>query len=194
MSAEADGRDTAERLVVAGLAEAAAFRGMLKDFDKPAGLRCPYQRHKKGCTVYSRRPFGCRAWACRWLTSDDTGELQRPDRSHYVVDETPDFIVTHSGDKVPIVQVWIDPDYPDAHRDPALRAYLLRRWQLDGHVALVRYDATRAMLLWHDGERWHERFDNMNVSGEHSAAEKEAAGLGLSRETALARVKAVTAP
>ena len=57
------------------------------------------------------------------------------------------------------MQIWIDPDYPDAHRDPALRAYLLRRAE-EGIAALVRYDNTRALHIFapplaQDGQ-WHE--------------------------------------
>ena len=60
---------------------------------------------------------------------------------------------------IPAVQVWIDPDYPDAHRDPKLRAWLAEMGKQD-YVALIRYDHKETLTLippnmTHDGQ-WHE--------------------------------------
>jgi len=160
---------TAEVLMESGLAKPAEFDGMLRDFDKPAGARCPHQRHHKGCGVYARRPFSCRVWNCRWLAGDDAADLSRPDRVHYVIDIMPDVIrVSQEGEPpidVPAIQVWVDPAYPDAHRDPALRAWLLRRAETEGAVALIRYDERRAFVLMPptmtaDGE-WIEARSNL---------------------------------
>jgi hypothetical protein len=125
----------------------------IPEFFKPAGERCPHQRHHKGCNVYAKRPLGCRIWNCRWLVNDDTAAMRRPDRSHYVIDLIPDFVRIDQQDgsepvPVQVVQVWIDPDYPDAHRDPALRAYLARLGERDGIIALIRVNATEAFTLW----------------------------------------------
>jgi hypothetical protein len=135
-----------------------AVPGMIRDFDKPAGQRCPHQRHGKGCAVYAKRPLGCRIWSCRWLVGDDTADLRRPDRTHYVIDMLPDFVGVDD-DRMQVVQIWIDPDYPDAHRDPALRAYIERRGR-EGKLALVRFSARQGLLLVppsaaSDGQ-WHE--------------------------------------
>ena len=46
-----------------------------------------------------------------------------------------------------MVQIWIDPSFPDAHRDPALRAYLYRRAEQDRMGALIRSDDKTAMAL-----------------------------------------------
>ena len=58
------------------------------------------------------------------------------------------------------MQVWVDPLYPDAHRDPALRAYLLRRGE-QGIAAIIRYSSSRGFVLFPpnmatDGQ-WHEQ-------------------------------------
>lgn len=137
---------------------------MIKTFDKPAGKACQYQRHGKGCTIYDHRPLGCRVWNCRWLVNDDCDDLRRPDRSHYVIDIMPDFVTlvddeTGVRTNVEVVQIWIDPSYPDAHRDPALRDWIERRGQ-DGIAAIIRYNESRAMTIFppsmsKDGE-WHE--------------------------------------
>lgn len=43
----------------------------------------------------------------------------------------------------PVVQVWVDPAHPHAHRDPGLRAYLAKI----GEVALVRTGAEGFVLV-----------------------------------------------
>ena len=122
--------------------------------DKKTGQRCEHQKFGKGCAVYHTRamPSACELWNCRWVVNDDTDNLSRPDRSHYVIDIMPDYITLQNNDtgetfEIQVVQIWIDPKYPDAHRDPALRAYLLRRAE-EGMAALVRLDARRAITLF----------------------------------------------
>jgi hypothetical protein len=146
----------------------------MQELAKPAGARCEHQRHAKGCAIYARRPACCALWTCRWLVRDDTDALRRPDRSHYVIDLMPDYITLRPDDggaseTMQVVQVWIDPAYPDAHRDPALRAYLERR-AAEGIAALVRLDAREGFVLVapalaSDG-RWHE-VRSAEVEAEH---------------------------
>lgn len=119
-----------------------------KPLDKPAGVRCIHQRHHKGCAIYADRPWCCKMWTCRWLVNDDVVDLSRPDRSHYVIDVIPDYVtVAETGDKIPVIQIWCDPDYPDAHRDPALRRYLERR-AAEGVAAQVRYNHSDSLMIF----------------------------------------------
>lgn len=134
--------------------------------EKAANERCRYQRVGKGCMVYNTRamPMECKLWNCRWLVNDDTSELSRPDRSHYVIDLMPDFITVENDDtgeqqKLQVVVIWCDPNHPDAHRDPRLRDYLDRRGR-EGIAALVRYNSRDAFTIFPpslapDGQ-WHE--------------------------------------
>jgi hypothetical protein len=153
----------------------------VKSLGKPAGQRCCYQRHT-GCKVYDRLEqvsMECRAWNCRWLVNDDAADLSRPDRSHYVIDVCPDFITlsyNDTGEKinVQVVQIWVDPAYPYAHRDPALRAWLLRRGE-ENIAALVRYSNQEGFALFppnmsSDGE-WHERWSTLDHGPVHTAEE-----------------------
>jgi hypothetical protein len=142
------------RLIASGTVEVAIKRGILtehdartasRDFYKPAGARCQHQRHGKGCAIYQRRPLGCRFWTCRWLAEDDTTDIRRPDRAHYVIDVSPDY-VKEDGRVIPVVQIWLDPGFPDAHKDPALRAYIERRAE-EHTAALIRLNATDAFML-----------------------------------------------
>jgi len=165
---------------------------------KPAGVKCPHQKFGVGCKVYgtSAMPFCCKIWQCRWIVNDDTSDLSRPDRSHYVLDIAPDHITMENNETkattaIQVVQIWIDPKYPDAHRDPALRAYLLRRGE-QGIAALVRYDNKRALTIippnmvgegavppgWLHPGGWIEiPHDSPNVKavGEHTLADTIAA-------------------
>ena len=123
----------------------------VNELHKNAGERCKHQRHT-GCAIYAKRPMSCAIWTCRWLSDDDTADLRRPDRSHYVIDLVPDFIQitdneTGKVQDVPVIQVWMDPRYPDAHEDPELRAYLERRAR-EGYVALVRTGAHEAFTIF----------------------------------------------
>lgn len=148
----------------------------VRALDKGAGERCRHQRHT-GCRVYHRAgmPPECYLWNCRWLTGDDTVKLSRPDRSHYVIDIMPDFVTARDVDgkemKIQIVQIWVDPDYPDAHRDPELRAYLERR-SVEGIVGLVRYDASEGFTLvpplFSDDGQWHEVYRGGPSESQHT--------------------------
>lgn len=135
---------------------------------KKAGQKCEHQKFGKGCAVYlrARMPNECRIWNCRWLVNDDTADLSRPDRAHYVIDIMPDRItlqenatgITH---EIFVVQVWIDPNHPEVVHDKHLRAYMLRRAQQDGMATLIRFDSARSLTVFppplsSDGE-WHEK-------------------------------------
>jgi hypothetical protein len=122
--------------------------------NKDANTKCRHQSHARGCGVYNTvaMPMPCRMWSCRWVAEEPgTEKLSRPDRSGYVLDLMPDFVTAVDNDtgetrKIEIIQVWIDPRRPDAHRDPALRAYLGKLAQ-QGVAALIRRDAEAGFIL-----------------------------------------------
>jgi hypothetical protein len=150
----------------------------VEEIAKLAGQRCQHQRAHKGCTIYAKRPVSCRLWSCRWLIEPDAASLPRPDRAHYVIDMGEDAIRVRddrTGEQraVPVLQVWCDPAHPHAHRDPRLRAYLLRMAE-QGVAAIIRYDSTRAFTLFappffSDGQ-WHEVHSTVTSMAEHQAA------------------------
>lgn len=149
----------------------------IKEVGKPAGVRCQHQRHHKGCAIYPGRPVSCALWNCRWLVDADMADQQRPDRSHLVVDIMPDFVVVEDkGQRInqPVVQVWMDPDYPDAHKDPRFRAYVERRGR-EGIITLIRTSAGDAFALvppclMGDGQ-WKEVRTNLQRVEAHTAEE-----------------------
>lgn len=146
----------------------------VRELKKGANEVCEFQRSGKGCTVYRGRPFprSCGLWSCVWLL-DESAPLPRPDRSHYVIDPSPEYIEVN-GEPVPVVQVWNDPKFPHAHRDPALRAWLSELYDAKGYFALVRYDSTKALVLLPPQSTgladWHEHTSGTGTA-EHTAAD-----------------------
>lgn len=154
----------------------------VKSLAKLAGDRCSHQRHHKGCAVHANLMSvapECKLWNCRWLVEDDTANMSRPDRSHYVIDLIPDYVTlrddkTGEGQNVQVVQIWVDPDYPEAHRDPALRAFLERRAK-ENIIGLVRWDNERGMALFppelSSNGQWNEKYSDLRRQKEHSLAD-----------------------
>lgn len=140
----------------------------VRGLDKPHNTRCRHQS-SKGCAVYHQPqngfPVECGIWNCRWLVDPDGGKLRRPDRAHYVVDVMPDLIRVRNKEtgeviEMPVIQVWADPAYPDAWRDPALFAYA----EGQGEALLVRFNPQKAIGIFPpavtgDGQ-WHEVIDH----------------------------------
>ena len=140
----------------------------VRELGKPANTRCAFQRSGKGCIVHNeeRFPHSCAVWNCVWLDGhEDTRELPRPDRAHYVIDPSPDYIELDGHDglpprKVMVVQIWVDPKYPNAHRDPKLREWLSTIAERNGTAALVRFDSHKAIALFAPvltGKDWVEK-------------------------------------
>lgn len=174
---------TMNAMIFRGLASPADFAGMIEDFYKPPGERCPHQRRSKGCAVYKQRPFGCRMWSCRWLLNADTADLRRPDRVHYVIDCMPDYIIwqndaTGERTNIEVVQIWVDPDYRNEWKhDPALTAFIQRRAK-EGIAALIRYNSKEADSVFAPeisaDQKWHV-VSGMAREDQHTAEELHAA-------------------
>lgn len=79
------------------------------EFDKPPNQHCEFER-PGGCACYAERPGTCKVFHCQWLLDKRIAEELRPDRSHVVL-WAPDI---HNAR---VVQVNVDPDYPEAHRE-----------------------------------------------------------------------------
>jgi|SRR5579883_97131 len=147
----------------------------VEEFGKRANERCRYQRAGKGCAIYGGRPLSCALWNCRWLVDADALDLPRPDRAHYVLDMMLDFVtLTDPEDgqpaNIPVIQVWVDPAYPKAHRAPSLRAWLDRQQS----CALIRYGSSDGFLLAPPsvtGSSWQELQSNAAPRSPHSLDE-----------------------
>jgi hypothetical protein len=136
----------------------------VESLHKIAGVKCQHQRVGKGCMIYATKPHECHWWNCRWLLDDNTGNLPRPDRAHYVLDVMPDFVhqVHEDGRRVdfPVMQIWCDPAFPNAWREPRCMAYIewvAKERQMGTIIRWGRESALTvfAPCLTFDGE-WHE--------------------------------------
>lgn len=145
----------------------------VEELKKTAGERCAHQRHT-GCAIYQRRPQSCRLWSCQWRLGTDTEDQLRPDRSHCVIDCMPDVMLLNYGDgteKVPVqaVQIWVDDRYPDAHRAPAIRAYMQRQ-AAKGIATMVRFDRERGIGIFppgmfeNQGDVWVEKVGDTSTT------------------------------
>ena len=152
----------------------------VRELGKLGGERCEHQRHGKGCAIYSARPPSCQTWSCKWLLDGEAlRDLRRPDRVGYVIDPMPDFVRLTDNDtgavtELPVIQIWLD--HPDAHRDPALRAWLDGEAQRVGMGALARMPRNNdAIGLFapsiSSDKQWHEVRTNFKPEEQHSAAD-----------------------
>jgi hypothetical protein len=146
----------------------------VKEIDKPANTRCKHQRQIKGCLVYhtNKMPFSCHIWNCRWLVNDDTHNLARPDRSHFVIDIMPDFVIALDGDKkiqIQVVQIWCDANYRDAWKTPSMHDYMMRRGA-EGIASMIRYDSYDAIIVippnMNSEKKWMIRSGDMREKSE----------------------------
>jgi len=72
--------------------------------------------------------------------------MRRPDKVGYVIDPMLDGVLIN-GVAANVIQVWVDSDHRDAHRDPALREYLIKIANSYGFPAMIRWSSTDAMFL-----------------------------------------------
>lgn len=169
-----------EAAITVGDAKPGDFDGMIKDFNKPAGQDCPHQCN--GCAIYAKRPIGCRLWQCAYVSGAD---LPWPHECHYVVDVVPDVVRCSDVGKPPfdidVVQVWVDPAYPEAHRDLRLRVYLAAAAEQYNAAAIIRYGSHDSFVLFAPcftgGHGWVEkRGEVRNDIGIHGMVHKSGGG------------------
>lgn len=138
----------------------------VRELGKGANTRCRHQGVGK-CRVYHQpqMPNSCSLWNCRWLVDPDTARMKRPDRAHYVIDLVPDLIrlvdnETGAVRELQVVQIWVDPAFREAWRDPALMAYAEQQAE-QGIAMLVRFNSREAVTVFapafdpNEPKEWH---------------------------------------
>lgn len=109
--------------------------------------------------------------------------MKRPDLAGYAIDPMPQTVLIEHKPYTAI-QIWVDINRPDAHKDPALRAYLSDMADKHGYISIVRWsdgqkqDGREAMVLIPpqynlDKDGWIEKRSPM-LSKEGFAKEVEA--------------------
>jgi hypothetical protein len=150
----------------------------VRELAKPANTRCQHQGNK-GCAIYHRAgfPISCAVWSCRWLTGHDTADMQRPDRSGWVIDVMPDIVRQHNNETgeveiIPVVQIWVRAGC-EPLKDRRLLRYAERQAE-QGVATLLRFDSTRAVALFAPpltgGKGWRV------VSGDRTTVVQSATG------------------
>jgi len=136
----------------------------VRELAKDANTRCRHQS-SKGCGVYRRPgfPASCELWSCRWLVSDDTADMLRPDRAGYVIDMMPDMMRLENNDtgeaqEIEVVQVWVEGSRAPLVFDKKLRRYAER--QAERRAALLlRFADGSAMAMFapalSSDSEWH---------------------------------------
>ena len=119
------------------------------ELDKGACEVCKHQRYAKGCAIYTERPSSCITWSCGWLLDEELDpNFKRPDKAHYLIDPAPDYVtvfdnISQETIRLPVLQIWVDPKYPNAHRDKALRNTLIDNYL----IGIVRFNSNDALTL-----------------------------------------------
>jgi hypothetical protein len=134
------------------------------ELGKNAGQRCDHQRAGKGCMIYAKRPPACALWSCKWLVNDGTAGLPRPDRAHYVIDIMPDYVTmtleTGVSVRVPVQQVWVDPQHKNAWRTPEFRKFMQQQAATRGLATIIRWSSRDAVTVFppamSSDREWHE--------------------------------------
>lgn len=115
---------------------------------KGANERCKHQRSGKGCLIYKSRPWSCRTFVCRWLGDPKTTALPRPDRSHYTIDPEFDQVIIEGQTIVAVLQVWLDPAFPNAWDTPELRSYMLMMAERFRVATIIRTNSRDGFVVF----------------------------------------------
>lgn len=109
----------------------------VRSIEKPRDTWCQHCDSKRGCKIYDDRPNDCRVWSCLWLIDGNAHEKVFPRKKHCVFDVMTD-LVSMGGQDRQVFQLWVDPAYPLAYRDPDIRREIDRLGRMYGLPTIVR--------------------------------------------------------
>lgn len=144
----------------------------VRSIGKKAHTKCQHQV-EGGCGIYAQRPFDCFVWSCAWALGAD---LDKPSEAGYLIDASPDFVtVAREGEAdvhIPVLQVWLDPERPDAHRSPLLRDFLDAK-RIPGLCRVTNQSEGFVLVppSIASDNKWHALTSNVTMEHEHSADE-----------------------
>ena len=120
---------------------------LIKELEKPSGRWCPHAAIGKGCGIYQDRPPVCREFLCQWMLEPGLGPEWKPEKAK--------FILYRDREKEEILNVAVDPAFPDAWTKPPFHA-AIKNWVLEG--------AERGRLVMvRIGTRWIAVLPDRNV-------------------------------
>jgi hypothetical protein len=95
----------------------------IPELEKPAGRWCSHAVTGKGCGIYESRPDVCRRFYCQWIVDPRLGPEWKPEKAKFVV--FPD------RDNKELINVMVDPAFPDAWSKPPFFA-AIKNWVTEG--------------------------------------------------------------
>jgi hypothetical protein len=101
-----------------------------EDITKPAHTWCQHCRPGHGgCSIYQRRPFICRIFACQWLIDGELGDEWAPMRSKMVLRMTPGPGKMALHVYVDDPTAWRRSPYLEQLRERSVRMYVVIRYR-----------------------------------------------------------------
>ena len=96
---------------------------LIKELEKPSDRWCRHAAIGKGCGIYQDRPPVCREFLCQWMLDPGLGSEWKPEKAK--------FILYRDREKEEVLNVAVDPAFPDAWTKPPFHA-AIKNWVLEG--------------------------------------------------------------
>lgn len=120
----------------------------VKEIKKPPLAECEHC-HIFGCSIYSTRPKECEEFDCLWLTDNSLPENLKPSNSHVVLsDLAHDLKLEGVEPTEKTLIVHIDPDFPDAYKQGAMKDFLNKHLKEGTALIVVRPDQQKEFMKW----------------------------------------------
>ena len=123
----------------------------VRDIEKPANKWCRHAQIGAGCKIYANLPTSCRVWSCLWVLDKTMPEELQPSRSHVIFDHMTDVVaaVDEQGrmERRRVIQLWVDPSHPAAHRAPAVRNVISKIGESFAMPTLARIGDSKGVLI-----------------------------------------------
>jgi len=103
--------------------------------NKPQGVWCSHCDKGKGCKIYETRPEACQKFDCAWLAGVVPEDL-KPNETHVVLTQTSD---------QRLIQVNVDPVYPDAYKHGIVKRFILN--VIQPHLGSERLPADVVVVI-----------------------------------------------
>jgi hypothetical protein len=139
---------------------------LIKELEKPSCQWCRHVVIGKGCGIYADRPQVCRSFHCQWILDAGLGPEWKPEKAK--------FIIYLDREKAEVINVSVDPAYPDAWTKPSFFT-AIKKWITEGA------DLGR-MAMVYIGARWvavlPDRILELGRVGEEGVLQRERSPTG----------------
>lgn len=117
-------------------------------------------------------------WSCAWVLDENLPAFLEPKKCHFVIDCLPDeCAMLENGKQVmkQVVQMWVDPGYPNAWQEPAAR-WAMEFYGLNFQLpTLVRFGNEKGIFVMPSilspDNKWHYAMSGVSLDRESFNAE-----------------------